>query len=1129
MPGHPSVSETSIGVAPPPSSTPSTPLHLPPPPPLPPPSPGIPPPPPPPGIPPPPPPPLLPPGQGRPDTGQFKKRRVRSFFWKTIPEEKVRGKPNIWTLASRRPHYQIDVRTIEELFGHQEDSKVVGISSGQGSRGSWTALQNGKEEVSILDSKRSMNVGILLKQLKKSSECIIEDIRLGRSEQYGADTLKELLKSLPEATEVKSLQAFKGDVSKLTLADSFIYHLIQVPSFALRIEAMVLKEEFLPSFSSLQNDISVIRAAIKELMSCEELHAVLHLVLQAGNIMNSGGYAGNAVGFKLSSLLKLADTKANKPGMNLLHFVALESQKREENLLGFPQKLLHVQNAARISVENIEAEFQSLSSRTKSIEKQIKEDTELLRQTEVFIQSAAKTLEELERQMKTMQMEGAVLIDFFCEDKDTMKLDECFRIFQDFCLRFNKAVKDNWEWEMKEIARQKRLRELEEKRHSWAAGERSSCFGRSSSENDVQMLTKEGLLDFLQQRSQSPLSRTSSVRRSRHSLAAMADRELQSFLEVSTSQEPIRFNSLPRSRGHHSRKSIPWLDYKNDNREMAGQFSPNLNRNQTADHWKKKENELQIPSVSYGKERKTDEDACGNNNQQAVTVNSWQQGRNSSQKTTAPNCSQMNVTVERHTLVTGLQAFDMMSLPNDNNNCLRNHRIADLEMIGDKMRAVSVSDPNLNPSGQFHHRDYDSMNSTTAKSSSRKEEEDNHSTDVSSTTCGTPVEGRRPVFYIVDCTETDCSITLDYSEEGEQPIMTNDDKVDAPESMDTEAIDSSNTKDQISPSESSNVPSVTQSNAEDQRDSRTSKSGNVDRKDNAMKKVSKEKSSSKGHGSHPAAGTRPVRTLNPSESQNMRKVVPISKASRQATSTKRTERLSVRESSNAEMRRPHREKSNLSAKADHTPRPPRRASLPAESLKFHRESPARSSSRVIKEVTPRKNSVKKPSAKPVRNIPKPEEKMCRATMKALAQDQAACEASRSPKMDQSANKSATFTPRFARNTVASSSRRTKKELAPDSNPPTPSKKSTLTRTGPLRQSVSKTTSVHQDGEKSPLFLRRVQSMRVGIGVEQRSQTPPPPKREPSRKGSSFSERSLVQGRELSRTPPTPKTQRPMWK
>lgn len=43
------------------------------------------------------------------------------------------------------------------------------------------------------------------------------------------------------------------------------------------------------------------------------------------SVCSQGGYAGNAVGFKLSSLLSLADTKANKPGMNLLHFVALVS------------------------------------------------------------------------------------------------------------------------------------------------------------------------------------------------------------------------------------------------------------------------------------------------------------------------------------------------------------------------------------------------------------------------------------------------------------------------------------------------------------------------------------------------------------------------------------------------------------------------------------------------------------------------------------------------------------------------------------------------------------------------------------------------------------------------------------
>lgn len=35
------------------------------------------------------------------------------------------------------------------------------------------------------------------------------------------------------------------------------------------------------------------------------------------------GYAGRALGFRMTSLLRLVDTKANKPGMNLMHYVAM--------------------------------------------------------------------------------------------------------------------------------------------------------------------------------------------------------------------------------------------------------------------------------------------------------------------------------------------------------------------------------------------------------------------------------------------------------------------------------------------------------------------------------------------------------------------------------------------------------------------------------------------------------------------------------------------------------------------------------------------------------------------------------------------------------------------------------------
>ena len=49
----------------------------------------------------------------------------------------------------------------------------------------------------------------------------------------------------------------------------------------------------------------------------------MHLILQAGNFLNRGAALGNAVGFQLSSLRKLSDTKANKPGITLMHYVAM--------------------------------------------------------------------------------------------------------------------------------------------------------------------------------------------------------------------------------------------------------------------------------------------------------------------------------------------------------------------------------------------------------------------------------------------------------------------------------------------------------------------------------------------------------------------------------------------------------------------------------------------------------------------------------------------------------------------------------------------------------------------------------------------------------------------------------------
>uniref|UniRef100_A0A8C0JMC4 FH2 domain containing 1 n=1 Tax=Canis lupus dingo TaxID=286419 RepID=A0A8C0JMC4_CANLU len=133
-----------------------------------------------------------------------KKRRMRSFFWKTIPEEQVRGKTNIWTLAARQQHhYQIDTKTIEELFGQQEDTTKSSLSRRGGTLNS--SFRDAREEITIVDAKRSMNIGIFLKQFKKSPQSIVEDIHQGKSEHYGSETLREFLKLLPESEEVRNL------------------------------------------------------------------------------------------------------------------------------------------------------------------------------------------------------------------------------------------------------------------------------------------------------------------------------------------------------------------------------------------------------------------------------------------------------------------------------------------------------------------------------------------------------------------------------------------------------------------------------------------------------------------------------------------------------------------------------------------------------------------------------------------------------------------------------------------------------------------------------------------------------------------------------------------------------------
>ncbi|CAB1316334.1 unnamed protein product, partial [Coregonus sp. 'balchen'] len=387
----------------PPTSTPPSSMSSPPPPTMSPtPHPTMSPPPPPPISPPPPPPPL--PCGLHNSRDVLQRSKLRNLNWDLIPKEKVEGRQSVWNSPDE---FHFDLSSLDELFGQQKRSRPPKKDSSlrHGLRPIGSPLRNAPEKVTVRE--------------------IVEDIRQGAGQHYGSEMLSELCKMLPETEEERRLRAYRGERSHLEDPDLFMLLLVEVPSYRLRLDAMILQQEFDPALSSLCVSARCLVSAATELLSCPELHSILRLVLRAGNYMNAGGYAGNAAGFRIASLLKLADTKANKPGMNLLHYVAMEAFRKDPTLLSFPVKLSHVGLASRSSAEG--------------------------------------RLEEAEVEVEALLQAQQDLMDFFCEDDVTFKLEEACSIFYSFNIRFQKAVEENAKRELQEQKRAERERERMER------------------------------------------------------------------------------------------------------------------------------------------------------------------------------------------------------------------------------------------------------------------------------------------------------------------------------------------------------------------------------------------------------------------------------------------------------------------------------------------------------------------------------------------------------------------------------------------------------------------------------------------------------------------------------------------
>ena len=213
---------------------------------------------------------------------------------------------------------------------------------------------------------------IVLSNLKGTHAEVVAMVKEGDGTKIGAERLRGLYKILPEKEEMAMINAYDGEVAKLGNAEKFYLTLGGLKGYTIRVEGMLLKVDFRVAMDALRPNVDVIIEACTKLRDNESLKAFLRYVLHAGNFINAGGYAGNALGFKIASLNKLMDTRANKPRVTLLHYLVGRAVKEEDSVLDFADELSGVLcNASRFTLDNLSSEARQLEANVKRLEGQV--------------------------------------------------------------------------------------------------------------------------------------------------------------------------------------------------------------------------------------------------------------------------------------------------------------------------------------------------------------------------------------------------------------------------------------------------------------------------------------------------------------------------------------------------------------------------------------------------------------------------------------------------------------------------------------------------------------------------------------------------------------------------------------
>ncbi|XP_048203779.1 disheveled-associated activator of morphogenesis 2 isoform X2 [Perognathus longimembris pacificus] len=370
---------------------------------------------------------------------------LKSFNWVKLNEERVPG--TVWNEMDDMKVFQIlDLEDFEKMFSaYQRHQKELGSTED-------IYLTSRKvKELSVIDGRRAQNCIILLSKLKLSNEEIRQAIlKMDEQEDLAKDMLEQLLKFIPEKSDIDLLEEHKHEIERMARADRFLYEMSRIDHYQQRLQALFFKKKFQERLAEAKPKVEAILLASRELTCSRRLKQMLEVVLAIGNFMNKG-QRGGAYGFRVASLNKIVDTKSSiDRNISLLHYLIMILEKHFPDILNLPSELQHLSDAAKVNLAELEKEVSNLKKGLRAVEVELEYQRHQVREPNDkfvpvmsdFITVSSFSFSELEDQLNEARDKFAKALVHFGEQESKMQPDEFFGIFDTFLQAFLEARQD---------------------------------------------------------------------------------------------------------------------------------------------------------------------------------------------------------------------------------------------------------------------------------------------------------------------------------------------------------------------------------------------------------------------------------------------------------------------------------------------------------------------------------------------------------------------------------------------------------------------------------------------------------------------------------------------------------------